>query len=48
VAEKMVGQKFVSGIVEDVSALFVFYVYVKELKGLLKCCLGEIFPPNMN
>lgn len=35
-------------LVEDVAGLFVFYAYVPDLKGLLKCSFGEILMPQVS
>ncbi|CAD8162146.1 unnamed protein product [Paramecium pentaurelia] len=32
--------------VEDVQGLFVFYAYIPELQGLVKCSYGEVFMPT--
>lgn len=38
-------QKFNKCLVEDVAGLFVFYVYIPELSGIVKCSFGDIFMP---
>lgn len=37
---------FTKCFVEDVQGLFVFYAYVPELQGLVKCSYGEVFMPT--
>lgn len=43
--KKVPEKEYKSCLVEDVSGLFIFYVYVNELKGLVKCTFGDIFMP---
>lgn len=44
--KKVPEKQFKGCVVEDVQGLFTFYVYVPELKALVKCTFGDIFMPQ--